>query len=185
MVSGGAGGMVHPTWDCYGLATTHHETMQVLDSGRAQLGRGAVAPPKPHQHTSTRTLTVESSSEAASSLPLGLTRTHSTSSVICSVLQGEGVEGEWGRVAGADSRVARHTRACARHGGPAAAGRTRCARLPTPAQSHYPAPRATHRVWLMPSCLAPVASSTPTPHSQNLMSWSALPAGRNYMPCYG
>ena len=38
-------------------------------------------------------------------------------------------------------------------------------------------PRDAHRVWLMPSCLAPVASSTPTPHSQNLMLWSALPAG--------
>lgn len=36
----------------------------------------------------------------------------------------------------------------------------------------------------MPSCLAPVASSTPTPHSQNLMLWSALPAqgkGRSWL----
>lgn len=32
-----------------------------------------------------------------------------------------------------------------------------------------------HRVWLMASCLAPVSGSAATPHSQNLMSWSALP----------
>lgn len=32
-----------------------------------------------------------------------------------------------------------------------------------------------HRVWLMASCLAPVSGSAATPHSQNLISWSALP----------
>ena len=42
-----------------------------------------------------KTRTVESSREAASSLPLGLMRTHSTSSVIFRVLQGSGQV--WGR----------------------------------------------------------------------------------------
>lgn len=43
-----------------------------------------------------------------------------------------------------------------------------------PAATQRSSQRA-HRVWLMPSCFAPVSGSAATPHSQNFMSWSALP----------
>ena len=106
-----------------------------------------------------KTRTVESSREAASSLPLGLMRTHRTSSVIFKVLQAGRFGVRWrGGQGKAKFKGVRHRRQ---------AGRTKRRQVP----ARVPA----HRVWLMPSCLVPVSGSAATPHSQNLMSWSALP----------